>query len=199
MEPSTSRSPPSRSPFPFDTPLSDYRQDLIEWGQDREYFHASEDNARVRQRVFQTICACLALLRADAIVVEKCKTAPSLRVDERFYPRMLGYLLGYVFRGVDVTHISQVIVITDRIPVKGKRRAIEKGIKEHLASVLPDKVPYHVLHHESKSWYGLQVADYMNWAIFRKWERGDSTAANLVQPCINSEFDIFRFGQKRCY
>ena len=111
-------------PFPFDTPLSDYRQDVIEWGRDLEYFHASEDNAHVRQRVFQTICACLALLRADAIVVEKCKAAPSLQVDERFYPRMLGCLLGYVFRGIDMTHISQVIVITDRIPVKPKRRAI---------------------------------------------------------------------------
>ena len=31
------------------------------------------------------------------------------------------------------------------------------------------------MHHSSRSHFGLQVADYCCWAVFRKWEQGDTT------------------------
>lgn len=55
----------------------------------------------------------------------------------------------------------------DRIPVNKKRKAIEKAIKMTLPQMLPDSLRFRILHHDSKSCCGLQVADYFNWAIYR--------------------------------
>jgi hypothetical protein len=63
-----------------------------------------------------------------------------------------------------------------------------------VSSMLPPDKKYKVLHHASKSCIGLQVADYCNWAIFRKWERSDKRSYELIKTCIKSEFDIFAKG-----
>ena len=47
-------------------------------------------------------------------------------------------------------------------------------------------------HHVSCSHYGLQLADYCCWAMFRKWERGDTGYLDRIQSAVRSEFDIFR-------
>jgi hypothetical protein len=138
-------------------------------------------------------------IRVDCIVVEKCKTGPSLREDKRFYPEILGHLLKYIVPRLDATTSSEAIILTDRIPVNRKRQVIEKTIKETLASMLPKGMPYRILHHDSKSCCGLQVADYINWAIFRDVERNDSRSWTLVRPAIKSQFDIFRRGTMRWY
>lgn len=85
------------------------------------------------------------------------------------------------------------------LPVEKKRRAIEKGVKKTLADMLPKSVPYRIMHHQSKAHYGLQIADYANWAIFRKWERGDASAHSGIAPKIRSEFEIFKSGVRRYY
>ena len=61
-----------------------------------------------------------------------------------------------------------------------------------LAAMLPSGTRYRILHHDSRSHYGLQVADYCCWAVFRKYERGDDAAYNRFSPAIHSESDIFR-------
>lgn len=68
-----------------------------------------------------------------------------------------------------------------------------------LASSLPSNVMHRILHHESRSHYMLQVADYCCWAVFRKWERGDTAHYDLIAPAMRSEFDIFRTGTRHHY
>ena len=85
------------------------------------------------------------------------------------------------------------------IPVKKKAKAIEKAIKTTLTHMFPEKVKYRVLHHASKSSFGLQVADCCNWAIFRKWERGDTRSYDLISSRMGSEFEIFRTGRRTYY
>ena len=51
---------------------------------------------------------------------------------------------------------------------------VKKAVKMTLAKMLPKGVRYRVLHHDSKSNLDLQIADYCNWVIYRKWDRGDS-------------------------
>ena len=180
--------------FPFDPHLSELRFDLLEQGLELECFHAAEDRQATRNRVFSVICHCLNSLRADSVIVEKRKTGPSFRADAVFYPRMMGHLLQYVLNGAKGRKVSEVIVITDRLPVAKKRNAIEKAVKTTLAAMLPAHLPYRVIHHDSKSCSGLQVADYLNWAIYRKWDSGDLRSYTPIQPAIHSEFDIFRRG-----
>ena len=95
--------------------------------------------------------------------------------------------------------MEEVIVITDTLPVQKKRQAIEKTIKETLTNKLPLDCKYRILHHNSRSHYGLQIADYCNWAVFRKWERNDSMFYDRIKPSLKSEFDIFRNGTRLYY
>jgi hypothetical protein len=148
----------------------------------------------VRRKVFELVAGHLDSLRIDSLIVEKAKTGPALRADEAFYPKMLGYLLRYVIEREVVDGVDELIVITDTIPVQKKRKAIEKAIKTVLAAMLPAGMGYRILHHASRSHYGLQVADYCNWAVFRKWQRGETEYYARLKPALRSEFEIFRTG-----
>jgi hypothetical protein len=181
-------------------PFGDYSEfvnlkyELVEQGIDIEYFHASEDKQAVRDQVFKIIQRNLTGMRIDAVIVEKKKTKPTLRDPARFYPRMLGYLLRYILDGHSLDEYAEVFVFTDRIPVKGKRGAVEKAIKITLSNMLPKSARYRLLHHDSKSNFQLQIADYCNWAIYRKWSNDDLRSYDLIQTAVRSEFDIFRTG-----
>ncbi len=187
-------------PFSLYGSLSDLRYDLIEGGLDLEFFHATEDRQPVRDKVFAELSQNLPRLRIDSLIVEKSKTGPTLRALERFYPEMLGYLLRYLFNGSAINNCNEVVVITDSLPVSHKRRAIEKAIKTTLQRMLPSNAPhYRLLHHSSKASLYLQVADYVNWAIYRKWERNDCRSYNLISKGIQSEYEIFKKGAIRYY
>lgn len=188
-----------RRPFPAVEPLITLKWDLIECGLDIEYFHASEDRQAVRDRVFEVVRGHLGSIRLDSLIVEKRKTGPSLQGEDQFYPRMLGYLLQYVLRGAPAAGSDEVLVFTDTIPVNKKRRVVEKVIKHTLTQELPVGAKYRLFHHCSRSCMGLQIADYCNWAIFRKWERGDLRSYEVARPAILSEFDIFRMGKRYYY
>ena len=186
-------------PFPLEAELAQLRFDLLESGLSLEYFHAAEDRQQTRDRVFELIRRELHRFRVDSVIVEKRKTGPSLREMDQFYPRMLGYLLRYVVNGIDWNRWSELVVITDRIPHNRKRSAIEKAVKTTLTNVLPERVRFRILHHDSKSAYLLQIADYFNWAIFRAWTSGDRRSLDLVRPAIVSQFDIFWYGDRIWY
>jgi hypothetical protein len=186
-------------PFPLDGLLVDYKFDLMEGGHVLEYFHATEDKQFVRDGVFALIQSHLSRFRVDSVIVEKRKTGPSFRDDMRFYPDNLGYLLRYVMAPWRIRRWSDVIIITDRIPINKKRKAIEKTIQQSIVAKLPTTISYRIVLHDSKSCCGLQIADYFNWAIGRKWEKNDLRSYSLVRAAIQSEYDIFRTGTKIWY
>lgn len=177
-------------PFPWVSSLDSFKYDCLENGLDIERFHCTTDKWWVRNKVFDIIGNCLSFLRIDSLIVEKPKTGCALQKDIRFYPEMMGYLLKYVLK----YEKSDDIIISDRIPMKRKRSAIEKGVQNALATMLPLVTKYRILHHESRSHYGLQVADYCCWAIYQKWARGDMTCYDRIRGAMRSEFDIFRLG-----
>ena len=186
-------------PFEAYKSLNELKYNLIELGVEIEYFRASEDRQAVRDSVFNIIRSHLAPTRIDSLIVEKRKTGQALQPEERFYPEMLGYLLQYVVKGYDLGSFDKVIVFTDNIPVQRKRRAVEKAIKMTLAHKLPPGISYYIFHHASKSNYDLQIVDYCNWAVYRKWERGDQRSYEIIKDVVVSEFDIFRAGTTRYY
>ena len=186
-------------PFPVDGDLTSLRFDLIEEGTELECFHACEDRQAVRDRVFGLIATRCKDLRVDSVVVEKRKTGPALQEHDQFYPRMMGYLLKYVYNAIEPSAVSEVIVITDAIPIASKRKVISKAVKETLAKMLPSTIKHRIMHHQSKSCSGLQVADYFNWAVFRKWERSDPRSLLIVRSSVRSQFDIFRNGIRHYY
>ncbi|WP_132242894.1 DUF3800 domain-containing protein [Primorskyibacter sedentarius] len=189
-------------PFSLHTDLDTYKYDLIEHRLkqriDIEYFHCADDNRHVRSRVFKMLAESVPVGSVDSVIVEKRKTGPALRPADKFYPKMLGYLLRYAVEKAS-QGVGEVTVITDTLPVAKKRKAVEKAVKTVLADMLPSGTPYRVMHHSSRAHYGLQVADYFNWAIYRKWEHGDASALDTLDSQVRSQFDIFRKGKRFYY
>lgn len=188
-----------RRPFEAYKPLTELKYDLIELGVNLEYFHAAEDQQATRNRVFGVIAAHLAEVRLDSLVVEKRKAGPSLRSEVRFYPEMLGYLLSYVLRGVNLKDVKETVIMTDRIPIERKREAVEKAVKQTLSATLPSNIHYRILHHGSRSNVDLQIVDYCNWAVYRKWDRQDLRSYDKIRSALASEFDIFQNGSEYYY
>jgi hypothetical protein len=188
-----------RRPFPASEALDGYKHDCLEYGLNTEYFHCANDNGHVRAKVFGLIAAHLDGMCIDSLIVEKRKTGPALQEDKRFYPEMLGYLLKYVLPKELAAGAEEVIVITDTIPVNKKRHAVEKGVHLALAEMLPAGMKYRILHHESRSHFGLQVADYCCWAVQRKHQMGETSYFDIIKPAMRSEFDIFRSGTRLYY
>ncbi len=119
-------------PFRLHTALDTYKYNLIEHRIkpriEMEYFHCANDNRHVRSKVFEMLGQEVPPESVDAVIVEKCKTGPALQAPEKFYPKMLGYLLRFAIE--KAAHgLGEVVVITDSLPVAGKRKAIEKAIK----------------------------------------------------------------------
>ena len=186
-------------PFTLNSILDDYKYDLIEFGIDQEFFHCAEDNRKIRTKVFDKINQHHSSLNIDSIVIEKCKTGVSLREPKRFYPEMVGYLLRFVIGRERNNCLDEIIIITDSIPLKIKKQAVEKAVKQTLSNMLPKGVKYRVIHQNSRSHYGLQIADYCNWAIYRKWQTQETDFYDKIRPMIKSAFDIFKNGTTRYY
>jgi hypothetical protein len=51
---------------------------------------------------------------------------------------------------------------------------------------------YRVLHHDSKSNFDLQIADYCTWAIYRKWSLADPRSFQFIVPVVQKEWDFFQ-------
>ncbi len=187
-------------PFPSYDKLRKLKYDLLEDGINIESFHASPDKQIVRNKVFEVIQENADHIVADTIIVQKNKTNPALYPEEKFYCKIFEILMKWVLsKRVTQRNLGKLIIFTDSIPVKKKKRAIEKGIKKTLASMVKGGLEYRIYHHQSKSNLNLQVVDYINWAIYRKWEEGDVRSYDLVRNIIDGELDVFQRGSITYY
>lgn len=187
-----------KRPFKTHTELDTYKYDLIDYGIDIEYFHCSEDNSYIKRKVFLMI-ENLENIKIDSVIVEKSKTMIHLQEIDAFYPKMLGYLLKYALEQSHQENIKEFVIITDSIPVKKKKEVIRKTIQKTLKEAINKNIKYRICHHKSMAHYNLQIADYCNWAIFKKWESGGNIFYDKIKKLIRSEFDIFKGGQTRYY
>ncbi len=173
--------------------LLQLKYELLESGEaELEYFHASEDRHCVRQRVWGVIERRLESMQIDSLIIEKKLVVDGLRKPDKLYAWGVGRLLRHVLGKQWSEPAPDVIVLTDRLPLNKHRAAAERSIRGELADTLPTPGRSRVLHHASMSDPGLQIADYINWAIFRKWERGDRSSYERIASAIRSEHLIFR-------
>jgi hypothetical protein len=188
-------------PFSAAKQLYDLKYDLIEKGICLDRFHATEDKQHIRDQVFQIISQNLEGCRFDSVIVEKSKTFPPLRTDDKFYPKVLGFLLKYVLEQHQKAGINRVIVITDTLPLKRNRNAIEKAAKSVLSNLVKSHsiTSYELLHHTSYSSFDLQIVDYANWAIYRRWENDDNRSLQHIRKAVCSQYDIFCNGTQHHY
>jgi len=190
----------STRPFPSVIPLLNLKYDLWENGLEIEYFHATEDRQVVRDDVFNIITSDLTNYRIDSIIIEKRKTHPVLQNDKkRFYKKFFEILIKYVLEG-QRNSFNNIKIVCDSIPIRQNRKRLEKAVKTALSSWAKlHNNSYSLQYCSSKSDLNLQIVDYINWAIYRKWENQDNRSYDLIQSCIQSEFDVFENGTEYFY
>lgn len=174
----------TRTPAAFSRQLSELRYGLLDRGVELEAFHAAEDRQAVRDEVFRLITS-IGGFDLDFTVVEKGIVPEAARDEVQFYPGFAGRLLRQVFsRYTDPD--ERIILITDRLPMKRRRQAVEKAFKTYLRQELGDR-PFSVLHHSSAGHSGLQAADYCTWAVYRKWHSADTRSYALIESLVKTE------------
>jgi len=185
-------------PFPWGTKLDDLKYDCIEFGLKLEDFHCTYNNWHVRRRVFDIIASDLDEIAIDYLIVDKPKTAPEYQDAGRFYSFMLEHLLSHVVTSEPCARAEKIIVITDTLPVKKKRQLTERKIRKSFVA-LTRPGSHTILHHDSCSHYGLQVADYCSWALYRKLQQGDSTYFDKIASAVRKKLEIYRGVEARFY
>lgn len=157
-----------------------------------ECFHASEDRHPVRVAVWEIVVRHLHEMEIDSLIVEKSLVVPGLRKPEKLYPWAMSRLMRHVLGRIHQEGPAQVMVLTDRLPLNKHRVLAEKSIRRELARIVAPEGSFRLMHHSAMSNPELQLADYINWAVFRKWERADVSAYDTISRSIRSEHDVFR-------
>ena len=158
-------------------------------------FHATEDKQVVRDEVFALISS-MKYFKAHSVIVQKNKTNPSLYSPHKFYPLLTSSLIDYVCKSYK---FSKLVIITDSMPVTSRREAFLKAMKTTISFKSVSK-PYSLYCPPSHSNYFLQIADYVNWAIFKKWESKDTRSYEIIKKFLGkTELDYFRTGTKIFY
>lgn len=186
-------------PFPWTARLDDLKYNCVEHGYDLEGFHCAHNDWSIRRDVFDIIASDLGKIAIDYLVVDKPKTSPEYQDANRFYAFMLEYHLAGVVESSPCAEADKVQVVTDTIPVRRTRKLAERKIRRSFVAKAPPGRHFSILHHDSRSHYGLQVADYCSWALYRKLQRGDSTYFDRIEPAVRTRLDIYRSVPSRFY
>ena len=148
--------------------------------------HATTETQAIRDEVFALLGA--ATFRVDATILEKRKTQPHIRAEERFYQMAWWLHFKHVAPQVASSH-DRLLVTAASLGTKARRAAFHGAVRRVVDQVSPT-LTYQVASWPHESDPCLQVADYCTWAIQRKWEQGDDRSQVLIASKISSEFDV---------
>jgi hypothetical protein len=168
------------------------RRELAWHGTHLDQFHATSDKQRVRDRVFAGLARCN--FRFDVTILDKRKTYPYLRADPlRFYKT--AWFLHFKFVAPKIVgSLDELLVVASSLQINKKKQLVHAAIADVVSQVSPT-VAFHTAFSPSMSDPCLQVADYMTWAVQRKYESGDTRSYNLVQHLILTEFEPYLSSQ----
>ena len=194
-----------KRPFELENKLSKLKFDLIEWSVknnkhlDLEYFHATEDNSHIRKRMFELISELdNSKLEVYSYILEKNKVLPEKREDkDKFYINNLKYATINVLSFID----EDFVIFTDRLPIKHNKSKLIKGLKKGIGTYLDNKpisIKYGIFHHSSASNAYLQIVDYINWAIFRKYERDDLNYYDMIKKYVKVK-EVLTKDRNKCF
>jgi Protein of unknown function (DUF3800) len=184
---------------------------LADSGKGQSYLHATNDKQAVRDEVFTLIRGLEDGHEVHSVIAEKKKAGPSLyrasairkgkpvvvKDESRFYEVVCKALLTYVFGCERFKHAKQVVIVLSSIFTHERHQDLRKALTKGLTG--RTKIPFQIYFHENRCDINCQIADYCGWAIFRKWETGDSRSYDLIRGRIRNEFDIFQRGMNTYY
>lgn len=158
-------------------------------------FHATEDKQDVRNEVFKIISTMREIV-VHSIIVRKNRTHPNLYPPEKFYPKISSFLIDYIQKRY---RFSKLCVMFNGSPVDKKKQAMLKGLKEEISKKGISR-EYYIYFPNSSTERMLDVADYICWAIAKKWEKNDERSYDMISKFLGTgEKDIFRNGERDFY
>lgn len=189
--------------------ILDYKYDLLKNGNNKEYFHATEDEQIVRDNLFSFIEEMGEYLDVYSVIVQKNKVNPALfrevyrkkgktitrNTGIKLYEKTCQSLLKYIFLKHERKDVEKIIVVLGSIFPNDKRGAMLKTLKVYFKNTF--QKPFEIYFHDSKSDLNCQIADYCCWAVSVKWERKETRPYDLLncRDIIKSEFDMFEKGE----
>ncbi len=192
------------------------RYDLLTEGVDHEYFHATEDAQKIRDKVYAILSSMGESYKIYSVIAQKNKTHSSLykevyykkdKLIERvtgigLYQQLCKTLLKYIFVG-NGTGVQKIVVVLGSLFVGDKKKVILGTLKRYLKTNF-ENIPFEIFCHQTCSDLNCQLADYCCWAVAVKWERGEIRPYNVIQNRIvnrvdGTEFEIFRKGTTTYY
>lgn len=189
--------------------LLHFRYELLAQG--KEYFHATQDEQIVRNKVFEFIASLKDQYEVYSVFARKNRTNPSLykeinktgKLDKkhqgiRLYQLLCKTLLGYIVkrRVRDMDNI--VVLLASLYQNSEKNRAMIGEIKKSL-KLQPYNIPFYIYCCPTQSDINLQLADYCCWALSARHEREENRPYEIIEKQVKSEFDIFRYGDIEYY
>ncbi len=187
----------SRRPFSPHGELLDIKYSCLEADLDISRFHATEDKQWVRDKVFAAIARHLDDIEIYAVVIRKNRANPTLREERRLYPLVFDWLTKFACPR-SLRDVTEVVAVTDRIPVAKKQGEVKQALKSSLKKHIGSR-RFSLYHHDSIGDLNLQIADYICWAIQRKWERNDDRSYVHIERAIRGEGDLFASGTVEYY
>ncbi len=194
--------------------FSKLKYELLSDGVDQEYFHATEDQQKVRDVVFKNIKG-LGDFEIDCVIAQKNKANPSLYLEydlkthkdgkgfkistihyeEKFYHKISQILLQYIFRRY-TNKVEKIVVVLGSVFTNNKRGYVLKSLKRYFKTF---QKPFYVYFHNTGMDINCQIADYCGWAIYVKVERNEGRPHAEIKDKIKSCFDVFEKGDTIYY
>jgi hypothetical protein len=131
-------------------------------------------------------------------LLDKTKTQDHLRTNElRFYQQAWYLHFKYVAPRV-CNPLDELFVVASSLQIRRKKQAIHEAVRDVVQQVSPTAV-FHTAFWPAISDPCLQVADYVTWAIQRKYEMNDMRSYSTIRHMVHSEFQPFLGGPKTYY
>ncbi|HEY5942906.1 MAG TPA: DUF3800 domain-containing protein [Solirubrobacterales bacterium] len=176
------------------------RRELAWEGVLLDQLHATSDRQHVRDRAFSLIAE--TDLRFDATILDKRKAQDELRQDPLYFYKLAWYLhFKYVAQQIADSN-DELLVVASSLQIRRKRRTTKAAVHEAITEVVNQVSPTvtcHCAFSPAASDPCLQVADYLTWAIQRKYESDDTRSYEAIKHLVKSEFEPFKRGAKLYY
>lgn len=138
----------------------------------------------------------------DATILDKRKAKDDLRRDPFYFYKLAWYLhFKYVASKIAGPN-DELLVVASSLQIKRKRKSTKAGVHEAITEVVNQVSPTvtcHCAFSPAATDPCLQVADYLTWAIQRKYESEDTRSYDLIEHLIKSEFEPFKRATKLFY
>lgn len=154
-----------------------------------EQFHATSDKQHIRDRVFETLAD--SDVRFDVTLLDKTKAYDYVRARGPLYFYKLAWYQHLKFVAPRIaTPDDELLVVASALMIRGRKKAVHDAVKEVVQQVSTASVS-HTAFTKTETDPCLQAADYLTWAVQRKYELDDPRSYELIKHHVHSEYSPF--------